>query len=892
MRRHAPLVRPVAAVLFAVLAAFSTGSVRAACQSPRPLEHLPGFSDGNWLACDDSAGVSAFAWSQGNPTAVQSSAARLACVAADAQCDGGGVLGDDVVTIESDWSIAPFMGCPANADRVGLVVRASDGTGVTVLLSLDRLGAGTGYSVTAAHRVDASTGSPFPLACGMAQPTIDSVSPGAPGLIQVTAHFPNPVVYSDCDADSLATFSLGPCPGPGTLPTRGPVYYRLGPCTATPDLQRPRWTPTGVMPDSSGQVTVITPAPAAGECLFLGGTTHIAGIESGAMTGVASIPGGPCVDTDGDGISGCAGDCDDGDATRGPNRTEVCDFVDQNCDGRIDEGLDCPGTCPAPIQNGPVVQVTNAPGASTDPSLAWTGHGYGVAWSDQRDGLQGVYFRLLGPSGAVVRKERRLNPPGAIAGGPSLVWTGSHFGLAWADRRHGDPELYFQLLNPDGTDAGPQQRVTVGRFVSPPGLAVTPTGFAVVYTNAYPIVGGDDVFFLRLDAAGAPAGPEKQVTNRPEVESGPAIAGTPSGFGVAWSDPRVAAGNPEIFFALLDENGDRVGADQRVSFGAGTSEDVRLITAGNGFGAAWRDWRSGHSEAYFARLGPDGAPRSELPVSASESFSPEVAWTGAEFRVAWGDNRPNAPGIYAASLDANGVRIGPETRLSTAGDAPSVAPAGPGLGIVWTQSVNQNFELFMARLGCHCSDADEDGFGACAECDDADPLVHPGAGDVCDGADEDCSGFADDDADGADSDADAVANACDNCRFDPNTEQADLDADASGDVCDLDDGLVLVRMQSSGPTAVLTWQMEAGAGSFNVYRADLPGLTDPDHDGAASSYGTCFGSGITGTALADPATPQTGRGFLYIVTGVGPSGEFGFGIASSGAPRPNIAPCP
>ncbi|HET8946573.1 MAG TPA: hypothetical protein VFQ07_06290, partial [Candidatus Polarisedimenticolia bacterium] len=210
MRRHATLVRPVAAAAFALLAALSTGSVRAACLASRPLQHLPGFSDGNWLACDDSTGVSAFAWSQGNPTAIQSSATPLACVAADAQCDGGGVLGDDVVTIESDWSLPPFMGCPANADSVGLVVRASDGTGVTLLLSLDRLGAGMGYSVTAAHRADASSGLPFPLACGAAQPTIGSVTAGSPGFIQVTAHFPNPVVYSDCDAESLGTLYAGP----------------------------------------------------------------------------------------------------------------------------------------------------------------------------------------------------------------------------------------------------------------------------------------------------------------------------------------------------------------------------------------------------------------------------------------------------------------------------------------------------------------------------------------------------------------------------------------------------------------------------------------------------------------------------------------------------------
>jgi hypothetical protein len=54
------------------------------------------------------------------------------------------------------------------------------------------------------------------------------------------------------------------------------------------------------------------------------------------------------------------------------------------------------------------------------------------------------------------------------------------------------------------------------------------------------------------------------------------------------------------------------------------------------------------------------------------------------------------------------------------------------------------------------ADADGDGFCAAEECDDTNPMVHPGAVELCDGLDNDCSGaVADDELDG-DGDGESV----------------------------------------------------------------------------------------------------------------------------------------
>jgi len=50
------------------------------------------------------------------------------------------------------------------------------------------------------------------------------------------------------------------------------------------------------------------------------------------------IPAGEA-DADADGFRGCGGDCDDTRASVNPNGTEVCNGLDDDCDGSVDEGV-------------------------------------------------------------------------------------------------------------------------------------------------------------------------------------------------------------------------------------------------------------------------------------------------------------------------------------------------------------------------------------------------------------------------------------------------------------------------------------------------------------------------------------------------------------------------
>ena len=216
--------------------------------------------------------------------------------------------------------------------------------------------------------------------------------------------------------------------------------------------------------------------------------------------------------------------------------------------------------------NDDYVRITNDPSNSSQPSLVWTGAQYGISWIDDRDGDFEIYFARLSSEGVKQGGDVLITNDASHSWWPSIVWTGTEYGLAWYDYRNGsNSEIYFARINSNGVKQGSDVRVTNdltggSRF---PSLIWTGTEYGLTWIDGRD--GCDRVFFARLDSTGqkiSVTDPEPDGVNDDEVPITsstwntwyPVLAWTGIEYGLAWIDNRYPP-QTEVFFTILDSNG-------------------------------------------------------------------------------------------------------------------------------------------------------------------------------------------------------------------------------------------------------------------------------------------------------------------------------------------------
>lgn len=373
-------------------------------------------------------------------------------------------------------------------------------------------------------------------------------------------------------------------------------------------------------------------------------------------------------DLDGDGFRGpkpgkkpgesdaCGNDCDDTRASAFPGNKEICDGVDNDCNGVIDDGA----RYVTAVGTGDGVRISSASLAKSSPGgIAHDGTKYLAGYTGTVSGKDRAFTAGLSIDGQKLSPETRLTQTESDSFGGAVVWTGDRFATTWTDRRQNNYEVFFAMLNPDGTKMAPGDvRVSISdEYSLGASLAWTGKEFVLVWQEG---VGGDGTFTLwgrKIGLDGVPVGNPIQLTT---------VLGDDA--------PTVAVGRP-------------------------------------GLGLAWSRNIGGVRRILFQPFDFDLKPLITQPVVVTDNGEaaqyPGIVWNETNFVVTW--ERPGSPSsIRAASLDGLGKVLVPSKLVS---DSPRFARYGSVIGLgdrlllVYADSRDQNqgFELYSRMLNADLS---------------------------------------------------------------------------------------------------------------------------------------------------------------------------------------------
>ncbi|MDO9016344.1 MAG: hypothetical protein Q8S73_08260 [Deltaproteobacteria bacterium] len=377
----------------------------------------------------------------------------------------------------------------------------------------------------------------------------------------------------------------------------------------------------------------------------------------------------------------------------------------------------------------PAVNVDSDTADSQAPSVVWTGSEFGLAWSDLRHPTPEIYFARFRdatiPRGAIDSVTRVTVEPAAGAGAneqPSIAWDGTRYWITWSRvTSAGVGSIRAASVTPAGATAstiGPTATVSTGTlgYTARPSLVAIPAGegggLAVAWEDDR-ATDNAEIYFARLDAAGARSGAEVRVTTADGLSGSPRLVHGPAGeLGLGWIDER--HGSPELYFARLTVAGARPAgaADVRLTTDALVTANPSLAFDGTGYGIAWESEAGvpDRPAVFFALLDARGVRRpgapdlrlsSNLPGGAARR--PSLAWSGADYLAVWQDERPTHTGgdLAMQRLSALGARVGAETFLYDDTDAsqrPALVWAGTQFLVAWEDDQYSHRDIWYRRI--------------------------------------------------------------------------------------------------------------------------------------------------------------------------------------------------
>ena len=356
--------------------------------------------------------------------------------------------------------------------------------------------------------------------------------------------------------------------------------------------------------------------------------------------------------------------------------------------------------------------INTEPNSQTQPSIAFDGTNYLIAWTDNRYSLidLNIYGSRISPSGVV------LDPAGfPICSAPGwqygtdIAFDGTNYLVVWADFRESyNTNITGARVSPGGIVLDEISISSAPDHQDMPGVAFDGNNFFVVWEDLrnhshY------DIYGTRINRNGIvldPSGiPISTAINR---QQGAQVAFDGTNYLVVWLDYRNnSLQYPDIYGTRVTPNGTVLEPSGiTISNAVSSQEYPELAFGGINYLIAWTDWRGVSADIYGARMASNGTvlDPAGILISIGTNFEerPVVVFDGNNYLVAWEDNRNGSYDIYGMRVTQTGMILNPYpiTISNSPGSQTNIAATfgGSNYFVVWEDNRDGEYNIYGARI--------------------------------------------------------------------------------------------------------------------------------------------------------------------------------------------------
>jgi hypothetical protein len=348
--------------------------------------------------------------------------------------------------------------------------------------------------------------------------------------------------------------------------------------------------------------------------------------------------------------------------------------------------------------------------SATSPNNAWcvaaSGSFVHAIWYDERDFNKEIYYKRSTDDGVTWGADTRLTNNSFSSSAPAVSASGQVVHIAWVDDRDGNDEIYYKRSTDDGVTWGPDTRLTDSTGTSEnPCVSASGQNVHIVWQDNRD--GNFEIYYKQSTDGGVSWGADTRLTNNSSYSSPPSIAVSGSILHVVWADNRDA--NIEIYYKRSTDSGISWGADTRLTNDPSYSGDASVAASGSNVYVVWSDQRDGFLvNEIYCKSSTDGGITwgidTRLTYALWVATYPSISVSGSNVHVVWNDSRDWGGGgffeIYCKRSTDGGLSWGGDTQLtndSNESEFSSVTISGSVVHVVWADYRDGNPEIYYKR---------------------------------------------------------------------------------------------------------------------------------------------------------------------------------------------------